>query len=120
MLLKTKQFTESLDQSIQITKHNDEGLVGGERGVLTLTSSSPIHHVDKNSTDSHENSPKLKRHAFGKTFRHQLKREISQDFKRDGIYQLHHLTSSRLLPKGQECSRVTILKPIRYYHMIVT
>ena len=84
-----------VEKSLQARPVSDEGLV-------SMTT----------PTDDHTQPVSYRKKNFGKTFRRQIKREAMIN-ESEPVYELYHLSSSRVLPDSQECSRVTILKPIK-------
>ena len=82
------------EMSLQSRPHSDEGL------VPTSISEEQSHSLYS------------RRKNFGKTFRRRMRQEGGVEEIKN-VYELTHLSSNRVLPDSQECSRVTILKPIK-------
>ena len=81
--------------SLQLRPLSDEGLVPTS---ISEEQSHPLYS---------------RRKDFGKTFRRRMRQEKGVE-EIENVYELTHLSSNRVLPKSQECSRVTILKPIKW------
>lgn len=113
----TSRFEEKLSQSSVRARpeSTDEGLVNEKNLVMTI---SPGEHTDKHlregsDKNASENPPsRLSRRAFGKTFYRQIRREMPQELRRDGLYKLDHLWSGIVSDDGKEAAKVTAIKPI--------
>jgi hypothetical protein len=107
--MSNRERTFSFEMSIQSRSMTNHCLVS--INVDKTTAVPPLHSEDNNKPFA------KKRTTFGKTFRHQVKKDTTSkinsiDDVTAAVYDLCHVSTSRVLPDGQEGSRVTILKPI--------
>ena len=97
-----------------------EGLVGGETTEREGSPApSPTLNFDRSITD---NRPRQlpyrfhRRNAFGRTFHREIRREHSSEARKEQeVYQLNHITSSKvMLAEPSDSPRVIGICPIRY------